>query len=151
MSEETPDQKRFLSYVKKDGDCWKWCGSIARTGYGNFFYKGTVWLSHRASLVIFDKVKSLTPGLHVSHSCSNRDCVNPDHLKEKTASENNGQDKREHGKDCSGERCHFSKLNWEGVEAIRASDKKRRELASDYGVSMSCIANILRKKTWKIE
>jgi hypothetical protein len=151
MSEETPDQKRFLSYVKKDGDCWRWTGSIARTGYGNFFYKGTVWLSHRASLVIFDKVKSLTPGLHVGHACGNRDCVNPDHLKEKTASENNGQDKREHGKDCSGERCHFSKLNWEGVEAIRASDKKRRELASDYGVSMSCIANILRKKTWKTE
>ena len=150
MAEETPVQKRFLSYVKKDEatGCWKWTGSIARTGYGNFFYKGTVWLSHRASLLVFEKVKELTPGLHVSHACGCRECVNPDHLSEKTSKENNGKDKKDHGKDCSGERCHFSKLNWEKVEAIRVSEKKRKELASDYGVSISCITSILMNKSW---
>ena len=150
--EETPDQKRFLSYVRKEDDgCWRWTGSKACTGYCNFYYKGTVYLAHRASLLIFGRVKELTPGLNVSHSCRNRDCVAPDHLEEKTRSQNNGADKITHGVDCSGERCHFSKLNWQKVTEIRESDKKAKELASLYGVSISCISSVLREKTWKKE
>jgi hypothetical protein len=149
--EETPDQKRFLSYVKKDDGCWRWTGSKSCTGYCNVFYHGRVWLAHRASLIIFGKVKELTPGLQVSHSCRNRDCVNPDHLSEKTRSQNNGADKIAHGVDCSGEKCHFSKLDWEKVNAIRESSTKRKELAALYGVSTSCISSILRGKTWKKE
>lgn len=150
MSDTTKDQKRFLSYVQKDDNgCWRWCGSKAITGYGNFFYNGSVFLAHRASLIVFGRVKQLTPGLQVSHSCGNRDCVSPDHLSEKTRSENNNEDKKAHGKDLSGDKCHFSKLNWEKVSEIKSSEKKRKELAEIYGVSQSCISSIIRGKTWK--
>jgi len=150
MTELSKDQKRFLTYVQKDDNgCWRWCGSKAITGYGNFFYNGTVWLAHRASLIIFDRVKQLTPGLQVSHSCGNRDCVSPDHLSEKTKSENNGADKKQHGKDLSGDKCHFSKLNWQKVSEIRLSDQKPKQLAETYGVTQSCISSILLGKTWK--
>lgn len=149
MSEETPDQKRFLSYVKKEENgCWRWTGSRAVTGYCNFFYKAKTMLAHRASLLIFGKVKQLTPGLHVSHSCMNRDCVAPDHLTEKTQSENNGADKKRQGKDNSGERCHFSKLDWAKVCSIRNSTQKVKELAEKYGVSCSCISSVRKNKTW---
>ena len=149
MSEETPDQKRFLSYVKKEENgCWRWTGSRAVTGYCNFFYKAKTMLAHRASLLIFGKVKQLTPGLHVSHSCMNRDCVAPDHLTEKTQSENNGADKKRDGKDNSGERCHFSKLDWTKVCSIRNSTQKVKELAEKYGVSCSCISSVRKNKTW---
>lgn len=155
MSEElSKDQERFLKYVQKDDGpnaCWRWCGSKAITGYGNFYYKGCVFLAHRASLLIFGRVKSLTPGLQVAHSCRTRDCTNPDHLSEKTKSENNGADKKAHGVDNSGERSHFSKLNWEKVSEIRKSEKKTKELSQTYGVSVTCISNILRNKTWKSE
>jgi hypothetical protein len=149
MTDVTKDQERFLKYVEKDDNgCWRWCGSKAITGYGNFFFNGTVWLAHRASLIVFGRVKQLTPGLQVSHSCGNRDCVAPDHLNEKTASENNNEDKKKQGKDLSGDKCHFSKLNWEKVSEIRSSEKKRKELAETYGVSQSCISSILRGRTW---
>jgi len=149
MDEQTPDQKRFLSYVKKEENgCWRWTGSRAVTGYCNFFYKAKTMLAHRASLLIFGKVKELTPGLHVSHSCMNRDCVAPDHLTEKTQSENNGADKKRQGKDNSGERCHFSKLDWTKVCSIRNSTQKVKELAEKYGVSCSCISSIRKNKTW---
>jgi hypothetical protein len=149
MSEQTPDQKRFLSYVKKEENgCWRWTGSRAITGYCNFFYNTKTMLAHRASLLIFGKVKQLTPGLHVTHSCSNRDCVAPDHLTEKTQSENNGADKKRDGKDNSGERCHFSKLDWTKVCSIRNSTQKVKELAEKYGVSCSCISSIRKNKTW---
>jgi hypothetical protein len=96
MTDETKDQERFLKYVQKDEStgCWRWTGSKACTGYANFYYKGAVYLAHRASLLIFGRVKELTPGLNVAHSCRNRDCVAPDHLSEKTKSENNGTDKK---------------------------------------------------------
>jgi hypothetical protein len=144
------DQVRFLKYVdKRDNGCWYWTGSTAITGYGNFYYKGRVCLAHRASLYIFNRSKALTPGLQVSHSCGIRNCVNPNHLSEKTASENNGIDKKKHGTDNSGTRCHFSKLDWTKVSEIRDSNLKVKELSKTYGVSSSCISSILRKKTWK--
>ena len=148
--EQTKDQERFLKYVdKRDDGCWIWTGSVAVTCYGNFFYRGTTYLAHRASLLIFDRVKSLTPGLQVAHSCSNRNCVNPDHLSEKTKSENNGPDKKRDGTDNSGSKCHFSKLDWDKVSEIRSSNLTQKELSKTYGVSTSCISSILRGKTWK--
>jgi len=146
------DITRFLKYVsKEDGDvgCWRWTGSKACTGYGNFSYKGTSYLAHRASYALFNRNKTLTSGLQVSHSCGSRDCVAPHHLSEKTASENNGADKRAMGRDNGGEKCHTSKLTWEKVKEIRSSDKSSKELSSLYGVSKSNIYAILRGKSWK--
>lgn len=146
-----PDQQRFMSYVSKQADgCWLWTGAKAITGYAIFGYKSKTWLAHRASLVVFKKVEQLTPGLQVSHSCRNRHCVNPDHLSQKTRSENNGPDKIAHGVSLAGDRCHFSKLDWTKVSEIRASEKKIKELATDYGISKSAISNVLRQRTWKI-
>ena len=146
--EQDKDEKRFLSYVdKRDTGCWIWKGCIANTGYSCFRYKGRICLGHRISYCLFNRGKTLTPGLQVAHSCGIRDCVAPHHLSEKTPAEN-AKDKIIHGKDNSGERCNFSKLNWVKVEEIRKSDKPIKELASAYAVSKSCISNILKNKTW---
>lgn len=143
------DKTRFLLYVeKKDDGCWCWRGSKAISGYCNFFYKGKTWLAHRASLLIFGKTKALTEGLVVSHVCRERSCVNPEHLAEKTVKENNGSDKRRDGTDQSGDRCHFSKLDWEKVKQIRESDEPRKDLAAKFGVTVSCVSAIMRNKTW---
>ena len=156
MTELTSDQERFMSYVQKDetSGCWRWTGSKAITGYCNFFYRQTTFLAHRASLLVFERVKELTPGLNVSHSCRNRDCVNPDHLSQKTKSENNGPDKVRDGVDNSGERCHFSKLDWSKVKEIRLKKSqdntiRLKKLSQEYGVSTNCISSVLRCKTWK--
>jgi hypothetical protein len=143
---------RFLKYVtKEDGDssCWRWTGSKSITGYGNFSYKGSMFLAHRAAYHLFNGGINFTPGKQISHSCGNRDCVAPHHLSEKTPSENNGADKRAMGRDNGGEKCHTSKLTWEKVKEIRSSDKSSKELCSLYGVSKSNIYAILRGKSWK--
>lgn len=154
MSEKAErDKARFLSYVEVDvSGCWRWCGSRAISGYGGFFYNGTCMLAHRASLLVMGVVKQLDSSKQVAHSCSNRDCVNPSHLSEKTREENNGADKRAHGKDQSGERCHFCKLNWDVVREIRQKKEEgelTKDLASRFGVSSSAISSIVRRKTWK--
>ena len=146
--EQDKDQKRFLSYVdKQDNGCWLWKGSTAITGYGNFRYKGHICLAHRASLCVFNRDKTLTSGLQVAHSCGVRNCVAPHHLSEKTHAEN-AKDKIIHGKDNSGEKCNFSKLNWTKVGEIRKSNQTIKLLSETYGVGRGCISDILKSKTW---
>jgi hypothetical protein len=144
------DLTRFLSYVdKQEGECWMWKGGKDIKGYGVFFYKGKTNLAHRVSLrlhsnnkhFIFDKEKQ------VRHLCGKTSCVNPDHLKEGTRAENNA-DKITHGTSLKGERCHFSKLSWEISEEIRSSNETRKDLATIYDVSVSCISSIINNKTW---
>ena len=147
-----PDVKRFQSYIEKqtDTDCWIWKGGKDIKSYGIFFYKGSPRFAHRVSLILFGRIKSLTPGLHVLHSCRNKDCVNPDHLREGTATEN-AADKKRDKTDLSGSRCHFAKLTWDIISIIRkkASDgTKTKQLASEFNVSLTTIRSIINNKTW---
>jgi len=146
----TPDQIRFLRFVTKDlsGGCWTWTGSIGITGYGNFSYRNKTFLAHRAALLIFNKVKAFTPGLQVGHTCRSRRCVNPQHLDEKTASQNNGPDKLKHGTDQRGNKCHFAKLCWEEVDEIRSSNAPNTILANEFEVSPATISGIRNNRTW---
>lgn len=144
------DIERFNKYIKKDGDCWLWTGGLDIKGYGIFFYKKRTCFAHRISLILFEKVKELTPGLLVCHSCTHKNCVNPEHLKEGT-SKDNSNDKRRDGTLLNGERCHFAKLSWDIVKSIRndyltITDKK--ELATKYNVNKSTIYKIVNNKSW---
>jgi len=148
------DQERFMKYVAiQDSGCWLWTGSKAVTGYCNFAYRGKTWLAHRAALIIFGKVKELSPTLQVSHSCRNRHCVCPAHLTEKSRCENNGSDKRAHGLSKDGDKCHFAKLSWHQVREIRTARQpsvaQREMMAAFYGVSPGAIVAILSKKSWR--
>ncbi len=58
-----------------------------------------------------------------------KDCVNPEHLSEKTKEENNGSDRIRDGTDIGGERNPRSKLCWEAVRRIRQSQESRKTLA----------------------
>jgi len=144
------DKKRFLSNIQKDASgCWRWCAGRFSDGYAAFCLRGRTLLAHRASLLLFTEKKELTPGLVVCHSCRNKDCVNPEHLCEKTKEENNGSDRVRDGTDIGGERNPRSKLCWDAVRRIRQSQESRKTLAECYGVSKSAIVSVLRNKTWK--
>lgn len=144
------DRERFLKNVQKDeGGCWRWCSGRFSDGYAAFCLRGRTLLAHRVSLLLFTEKKEFTAGLVVCHSCRNKDCVNPEHLSEKTKSENNGDDRKRDGTDIGGEKNPRCKLTWGDVTFIRNSKESRQRLADSYGVSKSCIASILRNKSWK--
>jgi Zinc-binding loop region of homing endonuclease len=154
QSEQPTDANvnRFNKYVEKqsDTDCWIWKGGKDVKSYGVFFFNGRPQFAHRVSLILFKKIKQFTPGLQVLHSCKNRDCVNPDHLREGTAVENAADRKRDQT-DLSGERCHFAKLTWAKVEDIRKKaldGTKAKQLSKDYGVSITTIRSIVKNITW---
>lgn len=80
-------QDRFWSKVDRRGpdDCWEWMASKSPKGYGYF----SVWSikrsplpAHRVSFMIANG--SIDDGMFIDHTCRNRSCVNPGHLRQVT-------------------------------------------------------------------
>lgn len=137
---------RFEKYVDKDQDCWTWKGGKDIKGYGIFFYNKKTSFAHRIALVLYKNI-TLTKGLQVAHSCNNKSCVNPDHLRETTVKDN-AKDKIAHGTALLGERCHFAKLNKDKVREIRSSLKSCGDLAREYKVSRQTIRSVINNRSW---
>jgi hypothetical protein len=80
---------RWRSYVEVPADveaCWSWLGTSAKSGYGVLRVNGKTVTAHRISLFLHGvdiEKKS------VLHSCDNRNCVNPLHLRTGNAKDNN--------------------------------------------------------------
>lgn len=69
--------------------CWIWTGTCGRNGYGQIARGGTHGgkaLAHRVAYELF--VGPIPDGMHVMHKCDTVCCVNPDHLKLGTRSDN---------------------------------------------------------------
>jgi hypothetical protein len=58
--------------------CWLWRWSTNNKGYGRIRVDGAEWLAHR---YVYTRQRGpIPPELELDHLCSNRRCVNPDHL-----------------------------------------------------------------------
>lgn len=84
---KTPEE-RFWEKVKKEhGRCWEWQASkYTKAGYGQFSHNGKSVLAHRFAYE--NVVHEIPAGIMLDHICSNRICVNPEHLREVTNKQN---------------------------------------------------------------
>ena len=142
-----PVEERFWPKVMKTDGCWIWIAGKKPQGYGAFENgRG----AHRISWQIH--FGPIPPGMCVMHICDNPSCVRPDHLTLGSKADNNA-DARAKGRNTRGERVGVSKLNAEMVRAIRARYAQGgvtySEIAADYGVDFSNIAQVVKRKTWK--
>jgi hypothetical protein len=135
---------RFMSHVEV-GECWLWTGKSS-DGYGQFGLHGKHKLTHRLML---ERVlgRALGEGMCALHSCRNRNCCRPEHLREGTRIENEA-DKVRDGTTANGERCGNSKLTEDQVRAIRADTRIYKLIAKDYDVYASTIGCIKRRESW---
>lgn len=114
--------------------CWIWKGrNPASAEYGKIrFPDGHSGQAHIASYEQF--IGSVPEGMHLDHECRVKRCINPSHLCAVTPADNVRSS---------------SKLTWEIVRQIRASDEPHVALAKRYGVHSETIRFVRIGRTWK--
>lgn len=110
-------------------------------GYAICWYQGKTQYHHRV-------VVNAPKGLVVMHTCDNKSCVNPDHLKLGTSAENS-LDMVNKGRQCKGEQSHFAKLTESDVIQIRKAEGSLRTIAKQFNISHVNVGDIRRRKIWK--
>ena len=129
--------------------CWLWTGYVNSWGYGRAGSDRAERAAHRLSYRAF--VGPIAVGMRVLHRCDVPCCVNPQHLRLGTDSDNM-QDAIAKGRHVTqrGESNPLAKLNREKVQAIRSNKGRETisELARRYAVSRRAISFVLKGETW---
>lgn len=128
---------RFWRKVTQGNGCWIWQGSINNKGYGRLGLgrrENGKALAHRVSWEI-NKGKVPSDRI-VMHVCDNPPCVNPDHLRLGTRSENQQDmsDKRRNGSQ------KLTVAQIKEIQTAKAVPGYQYRLAEKFGVAQSAIS-----------
>lgn len=84
----TFSEQDFNRFIKKievvESGCWLWTGAKFTQGYGMFYLAGKQRRAHR---VLYCWLKG-EPNEGLDHTCNNKSCVNPEHLRPLSSREN---------------------------------------------------------------
>lgn len=147
LNMETTDRERANYWSKVDktpgfgprGSCWAWLGVISPNGYPRFSLRGRGLQATHVALELDGKPRGDVK-LGALHSCDNKRCVNPNHLRWGTDAENH-DDVRERGR---------RGMHWlpdEIVHEIHQSSETNTEIALRIGVTPSAVCNIRKGKS----
>jgi hypothetical protein len=147
--------ERFMSHVAKGPSCWDWQASKMNSGYGQFGILGKMRQAHRVSYELH--VGPIPDGMSILHSCDNKICVNPAHLRAGTRAENLKEAyerKRRAVPDLRGEKHPGAQIT--ASDAMRMRDLRTTgmtvaAIAKRYGVKRSLVSDVVNKRTWRHE
>jgi hypothetical protein len=138
--------------------CWPWTGHRLRTGYGVLRNRGKMAYAHR---VAFEASYGPIPeGVLVTHSCDCPPCCNPAHLFPGSDATNSAEmmargrnmhvvcpDRIARG--TAHGNTHLTDDDVRAIRAAHAAGTRYLDLAPRYGISVSAVAAIVRRKNWK--
>ena len=137
-----PVSIRFWKHVIKGevNACWNWLGAKNQHGYGRLLVNKSPLYAHRISWELHKG--PLQASVHLLHTCDNPSCVNPEHLKLGTQSDNM--------QDCFKKNRHPSaKITYEEAAEIRNLYKNTvtsyEALGRKYGVTGRTINYIINE------
>lgn len=141
-------RQRFLSAHQGHlGDtCVEWPFSAKADGYGLLRVAGKATLAHRE---MCRRVHGEPPfsGAQAAHSCDNRLCINPNHLRWLN-NKANEEDKLRHRKAPGRNALGHKKFSPGEATAIAADHRPTRELAAEYGCSINAVNDIRAGRLW---
>lgn len=126
--------------------CIDWPYGTDGVGYGRFWLNGVRVAAHRHVCVGAHGAPPADKN-QVAHSCGNRLCVNPKHLRWASQSENE-TDKVAHGRSARGEANGNAKLTAPQVIEIRSSTMPGVALAKKFGVRDGQVSRIRKGRRW---
>lgn len=130
--------------IAEDSQCWNWNLHINKDGYGIFTVEQNAYLSHR---YMYELLNGEQPEV-VRHTCDNRKCCNPAHLKGGTHRDN-VMDRVNKGRSAKGEQNGKARLSASQVLQILADKRKSREIAADYKIDPSTVRHIKNGVIWR--
>ena len=138
--------------------CWIWLASKAQTAakqYGHFNLDGRSVRAHRAAWLIYNG--EIPEGMQVLHTCDIGICVNPEHLRLGTHTENM-REMVQRGRHNNGshERAGYGHWNslfteQEHTEMVRLRNEGKllREIAAQFNCSDSYVSKICKRQKAK--
>lgn len=130
--------------------CMLWMAGRFASGYGSFRVGDGPVYAHRLSLFLAAGDPPVDRP-QAAHSCRNRHCVAPEHLRWSNQSENE-IDKRRDGVDNRGERHPLAKLTEADVRRIRqmaADGGNQRIIGQQFGITQNYVNQICARLRWK--
>ena len=153
------EQSRFWKRVDTSSgrtSCWNWTGFLRPNGYGVCGFRSVEFKAHRVAFFLSNgRIRS---DLFVLHSCDNRRCCNPRHLRQGTPKQNS-QDSVRKGRNTRlyGEHNGKAKLTRQQVREIKkmlhaAANGKIKiyqyQIARYYGVSEATVSYLKNGGRW---
>lgn len=150
-SDRTSIEARFSDkYIPEpNSGCWLWVAGTKGNGYGQFQLRHRRGMgpefAHRVSYELH--CAEIPKGKVVLHTCDNRACVNPDHLRVGTISDN-ARDmiskSRGRGQYPGAGTSAHTRLSQDDVASIREDGGPTKEIAAAFGISERHVRHIKR-------
>lgn len=134
--------------VRGEDECWPWIGKLDEDGYGERFKVSKKrYRPHRVAC----ELEHGPSAMLALHSCNNRACCNPSHIRWGTAKQNT-VDMIAAGRMAKGSEHPAHKLNEEIVAVIRGMAKEgaaTRALARQFCISQTQARRIVGGVSWR--
>jgi DNA-directed RNA polymerase specialized sigma subunit len=149
----TPED--FWKRVRRTGkaECWNWAGATNSTGYGNLMFNGRAVTAHRLAAFLSGIVSDVQAPKNrkgtgfILHSCDNRRCCNPAHMRVGTYTENQkeayARKRRKAYKGITHTNAKQTKESLELIKDLYNHGVSQDAIAALLGVSQSGISKIL--------
>lgn len=124
--------------LRCNGDCLEWTGAVDRKGYGLALVANKSVRVHRLAYELF--VGPFDRRLQILHSCDNKRCCSPDHLRPGTNAEN----MRDKADRAAIKNRKLDKEKLLTVRSLHASGHSGRSIARQFGVSHNVVNKVLR-------
>jgi len=129
--------------------CIEWTGYVHKQGYGRTSLgKGRDIFVHRLSYAVANELDPFTLDGMVLHSCDNRLCFNPAHLRLGTHADNT-KDMLLRNRSAKGVKQRNAKLDENKVTDILQDSRSLSAIAREYGISPTTVLHVKQRKIWK--